>query len=48
MPCRIAGKRLSKPRGQGRRELLYGLRAFFSWDGRGRLGFARSSPRTKA
>jgi hypothetical protein len=34
--------------GQGGWKLCHGFRTFFSWEGRGRFGFARSSPRTKA
>jgi hypothetical protein len=44
----IAGERLGEQRRQGSRECLQRFWAFFSWDGRGRFGFARSAPRTKA
>jgi hypothetical protein len=44
----MARELLGERGGQGGRELLHGVRTVFSCEGRGRLGFAWSSPRTKA
>ena len=41
-------ERLGELGGQGGGEVRHGLRTFFLWDGRGRFGLARSSPRTNA
>lgn len=47
-PGRIAGVCLGAQPGEGRRQRLDGLRTCFSWDGRGRFGWARRALRTNA
>jgi hypothetical protein len=47
-PVAVPSEWLSELSGQGRGELRHGLWTFFSWAGRGGLGFARSSLRTNA
>jgi hypothetical protein len=51
----VHGEALAIPRelrgelgGPGGGEVGHDLRTFFSWDGRGRFGLARSAPRTNA